>query len=368
MKNVNYQIDTSLAPKAETELSIADFVEILEIEPTGPFIRTQNGDILCIEKRGNQHRQAWLSSDEGQNWQTYPIFDEKHFAAHDDHALCLANSGRIYLSFFNMVGYHFNWIKHRNSPSKNTRLDQYVVWSDDGGKSWQQPVLVQAGYAASIRSLLELEDGTLVVSAQNLDYENGRHFALSFVSTDQGETWQASNRIDMPGRGHHDGCYEGCLLPLKDGRLWYLVRTNLDWFWHVYSHDQGRTWIEMQPGLAGSSSPAMLTRLASGRILMMYNPVEPILSDSKPAPRRAGQFSQVAASWYRGELAARLSEDDGQTWSEPQVIARMDGAWLSYPYIFEVAPGEIWLTTMQSRLKLQFSEQDLLKVTTRKVS
>lgn len=360
MKTLDYQIDTQLAPKADAPLQIADWVEPLGVEPTGPYVRLQNGEILCIQGEKNANHQAWLSADEGQTWQTYPIFDASQFAMHDDHALCVSKTGRVYLSFENTKDYHFNWIKRRNAPSKNTRLDQYIVWSDDHGRTWQNPVLIQSGYAASIRSLLELDDGTLVVSAQNLDYQNARHYALSFVSTDRGETWQASNRIDMPGRGHHDGCYEGCILPLNDGRLWYLVRTNMDWFWHVYSEDQGRTWTEFHKGLVASSSPGMLTRLASGRILLIYNPLAPTLADSKPSKPKSGQFSEREASWYRGELLACLSEDEGQSWTEPKVLARMDGAWLSYPHVFEQQPGKIWLTTMQSRLKLSFSEADLL--------
>lgn len=229
MKIVPFNADFSAAPKTDAPLSIHDQVDVLDIQPTGPFVRTQNGGILCVDRVDpNQTQQAWLSADEGKTWQTYAIFNNQDFAIYDDYALCVSRSGRVYLSFLNLKDYHFNWVKRTNSPTKNSALSQWIVWSDDGGKTWQQPILIQAGYAASIRSLLELDDGSLVVSAQNLDYANGRHYALSFVSTDQGQTWQASNRLDMPGRGHHDGCYEGCLLSLKDGRLWYLVRTNMD--------------------------------------------------------------------------------------------------------------------------------------------
>lgn len=360
MKQVEFTPDFSSAPITDAPLSIHDRADLLDIELTGPFVRTQSGAILCVDKvESNKTQQAWLSEDEGKTWQAYPIFNNPHFAIYDDHALCVSRSGRVYLSFLNLADYHFNWVKHKNAPTKNSALSQWIVWSDDHGKTWQQPVLIQAGYAASIRSLLELDDGCLVVSAQNLDYANARHYALSFVSTDQGQTWQASNRLDMPGRGHHDGCYEGCLLPLRDGRLWYLIRTNMDWFWHAYSIDQGRTWTQLQPGLAASSSPGMLTRLNSGRIMLVYNPLEPLLADTTALRRRGGQFSEREASWFRSELVVRFSADEGQTWTEPQVLARMDKAWLSYPHVFEVSPGKIWLTTMQTRLKLCFNDTDL---------
>lgn len=117
----------------------------------------------------------------------------------------------------------------------------------------------------------------------------------------------------------------------------------------------------MQPGLVASSSPGMLTRLASGRIMLIYNPLEPLLPDTTPLKRRGGQFSVREASWFRSELVVRFSEDEGQSWSEPTVLARMDKAWLSYPHVFEVSPGKIWITTMQTRLKLCFNESDLLR-------
>jgi hypothetical protein len=61
---------------------------------------------------------------------------------------------------------------------------------------------------------------------------------------------------------------------------------------------------------------------------------------------------------HRGELSVALSEDDGQTWSKPVVIARQPGTSLAYPYLFEAAPGTLWLTTMQGDVRLQLQETD----------
>ncbi|HQE81392.1 MAG TPA: hypothetical protein PLM14_00245 [Candidatus Hydrogenedentes bacterium] len=62
---------------------------------------------------------------------------------------------------------------------------------------------------------------------------------------------------------------------------------------------------------------------------------------------------------HREELSLAFSEDDGKTWTQP-VIARQPGKWLSYPYVFEPAPGVVWLTTMQGMVRVSFLESDLV--------
>ena len=67
--------------------------------------------------------------------------------------------------------------------------------------------------------------------------------------------------------------------------------------------------------------------------------------DRQPGARRGLPYSRIPGSWQREELSIAFSEDDGKTWTSPQVVARQPGGWLSYPYLFERRPGEIWLTT-----------------------
>jgi acyl-CoA thioesterase-1 len=70
----------------------------------------------------------------------------------------------------------------------------------------------------------------------------------------------------------------------------------------------------------------------------------------------------------REELSIAFSENDGLTWTTPQVIARQrtpEGKresqyWISYPYVFEPAPGRLWISTMQGPLRVELDEQDFL--------
>ncbi|WP_243755333.1 sialidase family protein [Thiomicrorhabdus sp. 6S3-12] len=350
------KLNFSKAPKTDAPVFLAEGIRPLSIEHNGPFIRNCDGDLLCIHGKT-----AYLSANDGKDWQAFELFSEQMpFKATDAHSLLCTRDGTVILSFLNAEEYHFNWVKKRNAPTKNSRLYHYVVRSEDGGRSWQEPIRIQTGYAAVSSTMIQLESGAIVLSAQNLDYQQARHYSLSFRSDDDGLSWHASNKLDIGGRGHHGGCYEGTLVELPD-RVWYCIRTNQDYFWHAYSYDDGRSWTQIHPGIEASSSPAMLKRLASGRLLMVYNTLYP--QGETEFPRRGGQFSEVAASWHREELAVCYSEDDGESWSDPLIVAQCKGAWLAYPYLFEVSPGKIWLTTMQSELRLEFYEDWLLQQT-----
>ncbi len=349
----NIKLDFKLAPKTDAMVYLKEQVSELAVTPNGPFVRNQQSEILAIE--GDK---VWHSDDEGQTWQGASMFDRQTWWVQDTHALCVTQAGTVVLSFLNMANIHFNWVQKTNLPTKNTRLDLCIVRSLDGGHTWQTPEIIQTGYCGATTSLIELRTGELVVSAQNLDYQNGRHFSLTYQSKDDGKSWQASNHLDIGGQGHHAGCYEGTLVELKDQTLWYCIRTNKDFFWHAYSDDKGLTWLKVAPGIEASSSPAMLTRLKSGRIMMVFNQL--YKANENQVARVAGQFSEIAASWQREELAICFSEDEGKTWTIPKVIAQCKDAWLSYPYVFEVQPGKLWLTTMQSQLKVSFDEVDLV--------
>jgi Neuraminidase (sialidase) len=347
------KLDFKLAPKTDANVFLHEKVLPLAFSVTGPFIRNDNGDIICVADRT-----VFLSKNEGKTWQENPLFQNDKWLVQDTHALRCTKDNVIVLSFLNMANAHFNWVEKTNLPTKNTRLDLCVVRSLDGGKTWLEPNVIQQGYCGATTTMIELKTGQLVMAAQNLDYQNGRHFSLTYFSDNQGESWQASNYLDIGGQGHHGGCYEGTLVQLNDGRIWYCIRTNQDYFWDAYSNDNGKSWTSVSPGRRASSSPAMLTRLQSGRIMKVFNQLH--IEKNQDVERVGGQFSEVAASWQREELSVVFSEDEGRSWTEPLVIARCKDAWLSYPYVFEKEAGIIWLTTMQSQLKMEFKERDLL--------
>ncbi|SIN88325.1 BNR repeat-like domain-containing protein [Sulfurivirga caldicuralii] len=344
MRPVDVALNFSQAPQTSAPLLLHPAVQWEAALPLGPFA-THAGSIWAIES-GQVHH--W----DGKQWQHWPLALQDVRPA-TDAALAVLPDGKLLYAFMDQAQSHFRWLKHLGRASRNTRSPIYLVRSEDEGKSWSAPQLIQDGYSGSVRSMVVLESGRVVLSSQYLLPQQGRYVSLTYYSDDGGHHWQASNWLDAGGRGHHDGAIEGYLLPLKDGRLWYLLRTNWDRFWNAYSQDAGATWTHTKIGLPASSSPGALLRLQDGRIVLAYNPV------GDNPPRRAGAFSQRAASWYRAELCLRISADEGTSWSAPVTVARCDDAWLSYPHLVEPEKGRIWLTTMHSGLRLNMKVEDM---------
>ena len=75
-----------------------------------------------------------------------------------------------------------------------------------------------------------------------------------------------------------------------------------------------------------------------------------------------GPASEIKASWHRAELSLAFSEDDGKTWTRPVVIIRRPGGSLSYPFILERRPGELWVCTFfGTKLGVTVKETDFVK-------
>lgn len=345
MKRVDITLDFTQAPKTEAPLYLAEGVNWDADLPFGPF--ASDGQKVWAQENG----QVYCHADGV--WQHWPLALDG-FKPASDFALTVGADGALLMAFMDQKRSHFRWLKHLGRASRNTRSPVYISRSEDGGHSWSEPVLVQDGYSGAVRSMVVLPSGRIVLACQYLLPEQARYVSLTYYSDDHGATWQASNWLDAGGRGHHDGVIEGYLLPLQDGRLWYLLRTNWDCFWYAWSEDGGATWTQTQLGLPGSSSPGALVRLQDGRIVLAYNPV------GDNPPRRAGDFSQRAVSWYRAALCLSISEDEGQSWSAPVTVAQCEGAWLSYPHMYEYVPGQLWLTTMQSGLRLKIDLETVL--------
>jgi sialidase-1 len=200
-----------------------------------------------------------------------------------------------------------------------------------------------------------------------------RHAVLTYTSEDQGKTWIRSNIVDLGGAGNHGGLTEATLEELTDGRLMKLIRTNWGEFWRAESKDNGRYWHPMGPsGIPASSTPGILKRLESGRLMLIWNQPKPEGAESYRMVGGDNIWSSVPTSNHRSELSLAFSEDDGKTWSDPVIIARIEtGGYrgrhrympnheISYPLVFEASPGEIWVTSWRGPLRAKFHEKDFV--------
>ena len=140
------------------------------------------------------------------------------------------------------------------------------------------------------------------------------------ISRDQGASWIFRGALKAP-------CWalENMIVEKNNGTLWMLIRTGDGWLWESFSEDQGTTWAEAAPSqIANPGSRFHIRRLKSGKLLLINH-----ANFSKSDDNQNG----------RNNLAMMLSEDDGQTWSEPLILDSRNN--VSYPDAIEGPEGII---------------------------
>jgi hypothetical protein len=344
---------------AAAEIWLDERCTLISTNRVGPFITLGDGNVMTMD--GNATR---TSADEGKTW-TEPtaIYEGPGPGVPSGASVLLrTRTGTIVLVYMDMSTYKWGWDGSKRDAVDDARLDVWSIRSVDEGKTWVDRQQLLDGYCGALIDIIQTSSGEVVVPVQPMLHDPGRHATRTYVSADEGKTWTWSNTIDLGGSGHHDGAMEATLAELKDGRLWMLLRTNLDFFWEAYSEDKGRSWRLIRPSrIDASSAPGYLLRLASNRLALVWNRLYP--EGQSEIARRGGdgQLASVAASWYRGELSLAFSEDEGETWTEPTVIARKPGGGLSYAYLYERRPGELWVSTRFSdHICLRINEADFV--------
>lgn len=331
----------------------------------GPFVRLGDGSILTVEAT-----KCLISQDGGNTWKPREIFAQPdNFQISNERVLVRTSGGVLILAFMNLKERaNWNW-RTDISDSPGARLPTYVVRSLDDGKTWETPQKLHNEWTGAIRTIIETRSGNIIFTSMMMRHNPGHHTVLTYTSFNDGKEWIRSNVIDLGGIGHHSGVTESTIVQLESGIIWQLMRTNWGTFWECFSEDEGVTWKNIRPtSIDASSAPGLLKRLESGRIVLLWNRRFPEGKDYYPLRGGDRQWSEVAVSNHREELTIAFSDDDGKSWSKPVVIAKSykvqnedtGKTWLSYPYAFEAAPGELWITTMQGGLRMKLKEGDFI--------
>lgn len=311
----------------------------------GPFVTTGDGGVLCIDTKNALH-----SADEGRTWSTVPLFaDATKFAVSNERALLRTREGVVVSAWMNgaerkqPAGWHWG---EKSVAWTDFVLPTYTCRSTDDGKTWEKPVKLSEPWCGCIHSMIQMKSGRLVLVGQEI-IPQWRHATVMWVSDDLGKTWQRGDVLDY-GVGAHDhaGSIEGSVIERGDGSLYLLLRTESGFLWEATSRD-GFKW----EGLKQSTIPSVtccpqMARLSDGRIALLWN-----------APPRHDPKSGSS----RVELSLALSSDETKSWSKPAIVAAnyVPGGRVSYPYLYERKPGELWITTMQGGLRMKIDVADL---------
>lgn len=362
--HVKKSIDTPLIKKLTSDsLWIADNVKVIGNLKLGPFITLDNGYLLTVDTTS-----SYISSDKGKSWKAYPIFkDADKFFIRSERAIIKSKKGVIILAFVNdKEKANWNW-NNFSHDSPDAILPTYSVRSIDGGKTWIDLQKLHNDWTGAVRDIIETKDGHIIFTSMMMRHNPGHHTVLTYTSNDDGKSWTRSNIIDLGGTGHHSGVTESTIVQLKDNSIWMLMRTNWGNFWEAHSNNNGLTWTDIRAtNINASSAPGMIKRLESGRLVLVWNRYFP--EGKKEYPLKGGdrQWSEVPVSNHREELSIMFSNNEGKNWTKPFVFAKtfkLNGQ-ISYPYVFENTPGELWITSMYGNLRIKLSEAVIVQKTT----
>ena len=313
------------------------------------MVRFGNGNLLTVKDNA-----VFTSGDDGKSWsERGPVYTGKRPGIPGSGLLLQTRDDWTILLYLDSSSLIWSWDDETGQADPNARLDVWSVRSPDGGETWMDRQRIMEGYCGTLITAVQMARGNIVVPVQILLRDPDRHATMSYMSEDDGKTWTHSNILDLGGHGHHDGAMEATLAELKNGTLLMLLRTNLDYFWASYSMDQGRLWhILQKSAIDASSSPGYLLRLASGRLCLVWNRLNP--QDGNAPVRRSGHYSRAEASWQREELAIAFSDDEAGSWSDPQVVVTSsEPPFPCYPVVFEHSPGLLWITAGDMKFSLR---------------
>jgi len=207
---------------------------------------------------------------------------------------------------------------------KNSKADLNLVVcrSSDEAETWTKPqrITTEDGYHIMNNArAIQLSSGRLLcpVSTTRLIHSSEHPLKnVCYFSDDDGKTWKRSrDAVSVPKRG----AMEPGLIERRDGSLLQIIRTQMGSIWITDSSDGGDTWSEARPwNVTSPEAPSTLIPLPGKRgWLIFHNPV--VDPDAKSHGGR------------RTPLVARVSKDEGQTWSE--AIPIEDDLTKTYSYI-----------------------------------
>ncbi|MSU65392.1 MAG: hypothetical protein EXS38_04650 [Opitutus sp.] len=339
-----------LALPARAEIVVHENAQKLEISSPGPFVRTSDRSILGATESGIAR-----SRDEGHSWEDVRMFDPVRFQPGNERALLRTKDGVVFFAFLNLRERTYAWDQGKGGPQDNCRLPVYVSRSSDDGKTWDAPRLLQEGWSGAVRQMIQLKTDRILLVCQKALRNPGRHVTIVYASDDRGRTWVPSDPIDLGeygGYGEQGSGLDGTILEKQDGGLVLSLRTRQGCFQEMLSGDAIH-WTGNTPStVEASDAPGMMLRLASGRVVMVWNRyIDPMM--------KAGG---------RQRLSIAFTHNDGVTWTVPQVLAagvadagaKGPPPDVSSPYVFESTPGNLWITTLRGGLRVSVRESDWL--------
>ncbi len=341
-----FAVNKKSAPAAKVQdlRVISKTPEIYHGWPT--LTRRANGQLLVVWSGGREGHvcpfgrvDMMRSHDDGETW-TWPRTLLDGAIDDRDSGILETAQGSLLVTTFTSLAYEAylkkqpteqqeRWLAaHRrlNDQQRKAELGEWMIRSTDGGITWSEryPTIVNSPHGP-----VQLADGRLLYAGKKL-WTSDKQVGVC-ESADDGRTWKWLAAIPARDGDSFSNYHELHAVEIG-GKILVHIRNhnqaNSRETLQAESTDGGRTWTKPRSiGVWGL--PSFLTKLQDGRLLMTYGHRRPPFGNQ-----------------------ARISEDAGQTWSEPLMIST-DGAGgdLGYPSTVQLPDGSlvtVWYENMKS--------------------
>ena len=230
------------------------------------LVQTQSGTLICVFtecdhhlNRDNARLCLVKSHDKGRTWSekfylTKKGTDENYF-----------NCARISELSDNRLVIICDKV-YRN---ENLMSEIFVWFSEDAGESWSEPYsLGMCGIVPD--KIKELKNGRIIVSAHFKNSTVGKLEQYLWYSDDNGKTW--SDRVTVAADPRYNLC-EASILECEDGRLVAFLRENSGLGYpilKVFSEDFGESWSPVYETSMDSGHRPVSAFLQDGRVMVTY--------------------------------------------------------------------------------------------------
>jgi hypothetical protein len=255
---------------------------------------------------------------------------------------------------------HLFWMIARRTghkPAVDYFIDIWHARSAAKQTTWSTPRRIWEGYVGSINGMAQLRSGRIVVplaywvGGRPEGPPTGANVTTTIFSDDGGARWrQSPAELTAPCYAGYNGANYGAVEPtiieLQDGRVWMLIRTQTGSLYESFSPD-GVSWSKPEPSrFRSSDSPAYLTRLRDGRIVVFWNNCE-----------NTSRINGQGVYTNRDALHAAISDDEAKTWRGYREVCldllrndpppKRGDRGTAYPYAVPTANGAVLLVTGQ---------------------
>ncbi|MEZ4898103.1 MAG: sialidase family protein [Saprospiraceae bacterium] len=241
------------------------------------------------------------------------------------------------------------WLYFKIGPSPQQWIGAYRT-STDAGETWSEVQYLPAGLLGPIRCKpLLLADGTwLAGSSVEAGYRSdspaGAPYRAWTVwverSIDRGLHWSKQGPITVPGEPW--GVIQPTLWETENGEIRMLMRSTqrLGKIMFATSPDQGLTWsTATATALPNPNAGIDVVKLINGKLVLIYNHTQD----------------------NRKSIHLAVSDDDGQTWSDPYVLEEGRGEF-SYPAVIQSPDGLVHVTYTWERTHIRHLVIDPSKI------